>query len=260
MADRMKTFGGGNCPPTLEQEWKNEYGEPLLNALCWIARWRMEAREDKPREITYQEFYFRVKGALRFDGRGYQMEIGVAEVIAEMGSPGLLRATSSTELDSDLGPIPRLNYELARHVARTNSAAGIELPSRLRAFNAPVAKELKRGRGRDLEDLLLFRTLAWWGVDRAVKLGLHADKTRERAEKTRKDLPRPAAQLVADAFAGAGLGALFTYNSVVSAWEAHRHEGADDRKHMVKSQRQAIQRRFREIDELLAELPRCTTD
>lgn len=233
--------------------WEEQYGKPLLNALAWIVHWREEAR-DEPREVTFQEFHFRAIGALSYDGTKYHMEEGVAETIAQMGTPGLLRAASDTAVDAELGPVPRLDYEFARHVARVNLIEDGELPSCLRAFASPAAVNLKRPKGPDPESRLLLKVLAWWGVDRAVRLGLLATTNRiPAANRAEGNLPC-ATNLVAALFLKAGLGQI-TANSVVDAWEAHRHEGSSKRKLTIKSHAQAFARRFHELDELIIKLP-----
>jgi hypothetical protein len=236
-------------------EWKQKYGEPLENALRWIARWRMEARCGVPREITYQEFYFRATGALTFDGDAYVMSDGVADVIANSGMPGLLWVSRSPKSNSDFGTIPRLSYELARHIVRTNKAANVQLPECLQPFAEILTEELPRGRGGDNENRILFRTLACWGVSRAVKFGLKPGKNRFEAIRPHKQKTLSGAELVADVFCSSGLGHFGTYNSINEAWQALRHEGKNQRKLAVKSNADVYEYRFYEIDEQIKGLP-----
>ncbi len=229
--------------------WQEIVGDPLINALKWIDLWRKEATGGRTRELTYQEFCFRANGHLTFDGKVYRLTEGLAEVIAQMGSEGLIRADSKTALAKNLVPVPALHYELARHIARTNRAVGLELPKSLRVYADDTAQDLQRGKGGDQEKRILFRHLAWWATDRAVKLGLKVDRSRASNEAT-----QCAAQLVADAFFAASLGNEFTYNSVIAAWEAHRHTGSDQRKLKIKIHNAAYQRHFFELDELVGKL------
>lgn len=238
--------------------WKETYGKPLINALRWIEAWRKEARDGLPREITYQELMWRCSGDLLFDGHAYVMAEGVAQTIARMGTPGLLRVTSATELDDTLGPLPRLDYELACHIARTNRVAGRSLERCLEPFASELARQARRPRGRDEEALLLTRALARWGVDRAIGLGLAQGRTRaEKARKPRSDRAPSATELAVACFATAGWGHI-TYNMVNEAWQAHRHRGSDDRKLSVKSHAAAVELRFKELDSILKQLPEFT--
>lgn len=247
--------GSAAGKPLPDVEWRKRYGDPLLNALRWIAHWRLEARSEEPRELTYQEFEFRARGYLSFDGKLYQMVEGLPETVATMATPGLLRSTSNTEMDTDFGPVPRLNYELAQHIMRTNLSAGVALPKLLQAFSDDNAPDLRRPRGRDQEEKRLFRTLAWWGVDRGVNLGLRVTVNRSPAPRRAAKTQKTAVELVFDMFQRAGLGNNFTRNSIVAAWEAHRHQGANDRKLAERANTAVYRRRFEEMDKLLRMLP-----
>ncbi|NKX44880.1 hypothetical protein [Roseicyclus persicicus] len=235
--------------------WQETYGQYLANALRWLEVWRFEARGDGPRELTYQELKWRCGGDLSFDGEAYAMSNGVAEVIAHMGTPGLLQVASATELDEVLGPLPRLDYELACQIAGTNKAAGRKLPRCLEPFAGELARQAKRPRGRDEEALLLTRTLARWGVDRAVGLGLAQGRTRsDKARNPRGDRAPCATELVVSCFVSAGWTHI-TYNMVNEAWQAQRHRGNDGRKLTVKSHAPVHTLRFSELDQLLKQLP-----
>src|SRR6056297_3516315 len=126
-------------------KWWVECGNPLKNALRWIAVWRLEARDGNPREITYQEFDLRCTGHLVFDGEAYVMGEGVAEqVIARLGRPGLAHVMEATGTHADLELVSRLHYELACHIATTNKMAGRQLPEALVPFATEIASPVKR--------------------------------------------------------------------------------------------------------------------
>jgi hypothetical protein len=205
--------------------WWETCGHPLRNALCWVEKWRHEAREDDPREITYQEFAFRCARHLVFVGEAYVLADGLSEVIAEMGTEGLKRVISATETEKNFGPVPRLNYELACHIAQTNQRAGRDLHRSLVPFASTIATPVKRGRGRSLEDIHLFRTLAWWAVDRGVKLRLKPGKTRERsAQRPKKNKKtKSAIELTSECFQQSPVH-WGSYDNVNEAWQAHRHK------------------------------------
>lgn len=234
--------------------WQRAYGDPLLNALKWIAHWRFEERPDIPRELTYQEFSFRAHGYLWFDAGCYRMSSGIAEAIAKMGEPGFLRATGGDKTNANKGPIPRLNYELACHIARTNEQSGGPIPECLRKFSSSDNGDLLRERGGDLEKLLLFKTLSWWAVDRAARLEIQVDRNREPAVGRAGFGRETAAELVSGLFSQAGLGH-FTKNSVIEAWEPHKHTGSNDRKLTIKSNYPIYVIRFEEVDKLIGLLP-----
>jgi hypothetical protein len=247
--------------------WWETCGHPLQNALCWVEKWRHEAREREPRDITYQEFAFRCAGHLVFDGEAYVLADGLSEVIAEMGAEGLMRVTSATETEKSLGPVPRLHYELACHIAQTNRRAGRDLHRSLVPFASAMATPVKRGRGRSLEDIQLFRTLAWWAVDRGVQLGLKAGKTRERSVQRPRKNTKPVIELTSECFQQSPVH-WGTYDNVNEAWQAHRTKEPEKpekpkrrrlklKPWMLKLQLNApvYERRFDDIDDLVVQLP-----
>lgn len=78
---------------------------------------------------------------------------------------------------------------------------------------------------------------------------------RSPASKSAESEQKTAAELVFKVFQKAGLGNYITLNSIVDVWQAHRHQGKDDRKLSEKSQTQVYHRRFEEIDEMIGKLP-----
>ena len=239
-------------------QWWDDVGRDLKSVLLDIRKWAEEGSPKSPRAIGILEFETRVEGHIKFNGESYDINAGLAKVIADLAKSFTTPVFADLETEKPAGEVKTLGstvaYDLACRVAEQNECAGVPIPECLQIF-APTSidrPKRPRGRGEDVETRAFRDILAWWGVRHGVERGLKAERNRDDEIKfNRLDGLPSACELVTEAFHKAGWGEI-TYNMIVTAWQAHRYSGGkNQRKLAKKSNTAAYLSIFRHLDQLI---------